>query len=929
MSSDFPTGAWPLTGRSGQVAELAGLLGQSSTAVLVTGEAGVGKTRLAEAVLAECAAGGGVVLTAGGSTTTRDVPFLATADWFPGGAGPGGEALPALTDAVRSRAGGRRLVLGVDDADHLDTASSALVGALVEDAGASVLLTARDPVADTGALDALRRSVALKTVHLTALPEADFGTLLEHVLGGPVDGLSAAALWRVTGGNPLFLRHLLGAGAETGALHRVRGVWGWRGPVGEHARLRDLVARAVGVLAAEQVRALEYLAHAGPVERRVLEALVDPPVLDALAERGLITCAPEDTGRAAPGDGGPAVDVGPPVTEDEGPVVAANADTAVAVDAGTAAAGEPQGQTPGSGLAGTETPDAQGPGRMSVSSPPASPPALVGLKHPLYGEVVRAGTGPLRARRVHRDLAEALERYGGRADPIRPVLWRQRAGAPVPSAALVEAAGAALARGDAPLAERLASAADGPDAVRVQGQALVAQGLAARAEDLLAAHDGPPALRALNLFWGLRRPDRARAVLGDARDGGPEYDVATTALALFTHGESPAHRIVPSALHTGTGGGWLVDNASAPLRAYTLTFRGRPAQVVSEFDRGAIRLPGAWGSMRGATIACQVYALVMAGRLDRALTAAARHYRQAVERGDRAEVTLVAFIHGVAYCWAGRPAEGLPLLREAYAMVNDQTIFPVETYIVTEYASCAAALGRTDVAADVLTRAVRHLPPDSSLREHLMKGEARVEAAAGRFGLAADLADRLADRYLAGGRLTTAAESSYLCCRLRPTPAAARRLTEAAASCDSPLFTLFARHGSALAGRDVGELALVGDELGRLGYSGLALEAVLAASVWATGRERRAELARLAEELNSRCTGQRPPWLPGAARGGALTGREREVCELAATGMSNQDVADRLQISVRTVANLLQRSYEKLSIGRRTDLPRALALPPL
>ncbi|MFG2195989.1 LuxR C-terminal-related transcriptional regulator [Streptomyces sp. NPDC048639] len=895
-----------MTGRSGQVAELAGLLGQSSAAVLVSGEAGVGKTRLAEAVLEQCSAGDMVVLTAGGSATTRDVPFLATADWFPGGAGPGCDALPALTDAVRTRAGGRHLVLGVDDADHLDTASSALVAALVEDAGASVLLTARDPVADTGAPAALRRSVALKTVHLAALPEPDFVMLLQHVLDGPVDGLSAAALWRMTGGNPLFLRHLLGAGTESGALHRVHGVWGWRGPVGEHAQLRDLVARAVGVLAAVQVRALEYLAHAGPVEGRVLQSLVDPPVLDALAERGLITCTPEAASPAA------------------ALIPAQPSGTGTA----TAAA-----ETPGAGPTGpapvSPSPSPSGPASASVSEASASASALVRLKHPLYGEVVRAGTGPLRARRVHRDLAEALERCGGRVDPIRPVLWRQRAGEHVPSAALVEAASAALDRGDAALAERLASAAQGPDAVRVHGQALVAQGLAARAEDLLASHDGPPALRALNLFWGLRQPGRARAVLGEAHAGGPEYDVATTALALFTHGASPAHRIVPSALHTGTGGGWLVDNASAPLRAYTLTFRGRPAQVVSEFERGAIRLPGAWGSMRGATIACQVYALVMAGRLDRALTVAERHYRQAVERGDRAEVALVAFIHGVAYCWAGRPAQGLPLLREAYAMVNDQTIFPVETYIVTEYASCAAALGRTDFAAEVLSRAMRNLPPDSSVREHLMKGEARVEAAAGRFGLAADLADRLADRYLAGGRLTTAAESSYLCCRLRPSQSAARRLTAAAASCDSPLFALFARHGRALAARDVGELTAVGDELGRLGYAGLALEAVVAASAWAKSRERRAELARHTEELSSRCTGRIPPWLPDAGRGGTLTGREREVCELAASGMSNQAVADRLHISVRTVANLLQRSYEKLSIGRRTDLPTALELPPL
>ncbi len=57
-----------------------------------------------------------------------------------------------------------------------------------------------------------------------------------------------------------------------------------------------------------------------------------------------------------------------------------------------------------------------------------------------------------------------------------------------------------------------------------------------------------------------------------------------------------------------------------------------------------------------------------------------------------------------------------------------------------------------------------------------------------------------------------------------------------------------------------------------------------------------------------------------------LTSREREVCELAASGLSNPAIAADLGVSVRTVANLLGRAYEKLGIRSRRHLASALDL---
>jgi DNA-binding CsgD family transcriptional regulator len=55
-----------------------------------------------------------------------------------------------------------------------------------------------------------------------------------------------------------------------------------------------------------------------------------------------------------------------------------------------------------------------------------------------------------------------------------------------------------------------------------------------------------------------------------------------------------------------------------------------------------------------------------------------------------------------------------------------------------------------------------------------------------------------------------------------------------------------------------------------------------------------------------------------------LSRREREIATLAATGMSDSDIAGLLVISVRTVESHLAASYRKLGINSRRGLQRAL-----
>jgi DNA-binding NarL/FixJ family response regulator len=65
--------------------------------------------------------------------------------------------------------------------------------------------------------------------------------------------------------------------------------------------------------------------------------------------------------------------------------------------------------------------------------------------------------------------------------------------------------------------------------------------------------------------------------------------------------------------------------------------------------------------------------------------------------------------------------------------------------------------------------------------------------------------------------------------------------------------------------------------------------------------------------------------IPGPAKTGQekldieLSEREKEVLKLAAKGMSNKDIGNKLSISVRTVQGHLNSIFNKLSVGSRTE----------
>ena len=83
--------------------------------------------------------------------------------------------------------------------------------------------------------------------------------------------------------------------------------------------------------------------------------------------------------------------------------------------------------------------------------------------------------------------------------------------------------------------------------------------------------------------------------------------------------------------------------------------------------------------------------------------------------------------------------------------------------------------------------------------------------------------------------------------------------------------------------------------------------------------------AALAQSLAAR-SGARTPALAIAVQPLPLTAREREIVALAARGLSNKDIAQRLTVSVRTVEGHLYRAGLKLGVSERGALAHVLGV---
>ncbi|MGH3945600.1 MAG: helix-turn-helix transcriptional regulator, partial [Pseudonocardiaceae bacterium] len=155
----------------------------------------------------------------------------------------------------------------------------------------------------------------------------------------------------------------------------------------------------------------------------------------------------------------------------------------------------------------------------------------------------------------------------------------------------------------------------------------------------------------------------------------------------------------------------------------------------------------------------------------------------------------------------------------------------------------------------------------------------------------------------------------------------AGRLAELATQVDGPRAPAAAAHAAALAADDGAALHAASLQLEQLGALLLAADA----SAQAAGAYTRHNLRGSAQAASTRahrladaCEGARTPALATIAAPLPLTNREREIVTLAAGGLSNRQIAERLTVSVRTVEGHLYRACAKLGTSDRAELAALL-----
>ena len=186
---------WPLVGREEELARIEELRrGGTVPGVVLVAAAGVGKSSLARHAVAAAQRDGAFTGWVQATRSAATIPLGALAALLPDDAGVrrAARADARRGRALRERAAGRPVVLGIDDAQLLDPASAAMVLHLVMSGTAFVVATVRtgEPLPD--AVEELWKDAGAARLELGLLDEAAHGRLVETVLGGAGRGGRAA-----------------------------------------------------------------------------------------------------------------------------------------------------------------------------------------------------------------------------------------------------------------------------------------------------------------------------------------------------------------------------------------------------------------------------------------------------------------------------------------------------------------------------------------------------------------------------------------------------------------------------------------------------------------------------------------------------------------------------------------------------------------
>jgi DNA-binding CsgD family transcriptional regulator/tetratricopeptide (TPR) repeat protein len=855
--------SWPFVGRDEELEWIAAARRDDSCCgVVVSGPAGVGKTRLAREVLAAAAADGAATEWVQATQAAASIPLGALAGLIPAGvrADDRLRIFQLCAQGLVDRAGTSGVVLGVDDAQLLDAASAALVLHLAT-SGTFVVVTVRAGEQCPDSIVALWKDLETPRLELQQLSEDETAELLEAALGGePAPGMVHWA-FVASEGHVLYLRELVKGALADGALQRNNGQWELRSRPAASPALVELISAALDGLSAEELDAARVLALGEPLDVETVTSIVGVNPLSGLEEKGL-----------------------------------AHVDT-------------------------------------------SEERSEVRLDHPLYGEVVRQTMPSLRGLELRRRLAATVRARGltRPGEALRAAIWLDDAGDELDEPLLLAAARDANASGDPALAEHFARRAPpAPEQALLLGSSYALRRRFDEAEEVLAGVEGALPTRELALAYldsramlvlhlGLSRDGDALDLLGRAEEWFPDaawrdqVDMLRTEMVwqkspaealdvaerLLQHDDvRPEVRRRTLITHVA-----MLHREGRNAEAYALSAPMRPSLPRDEVEMSelttwlAVRFASGYDwdeverwlieagkATEGGFVLGEIQVNLAAVALGRGKPATAvRSAREAIEIFERADPFRrlpLGWLYVVMGSAMRRDAdEGRAALETYEAALADAPVPLFWRHEATARGMLLAAEGETGRAAATLFEA--------------------VEAGEGR---PLDQTLLLHQAFRAGA----------------PPETVASALERAAAGCDAPLASALARLVAGAAAGDGRSLTESADALAEIGGRLWAAEAA-ALGAGAFHREGREDSARRAMAQSDRFLGECEdvwsPLLAAVAMAPAeLTGREREIVALAARGASNAEIAERLELSVRTVESHLYRAMRKLGASTRQEL---------
>jgi len=316
----------------------------------------------------------------------------------------------------------------------------------------------------------------------------------------------------------------------------------------------------------------------------------------------------------------------------------------------------------------------------------------------------------------------------------------------------------------------------------------------------------------------------------------------------------------------------------------------------------------------------------LSGRIDECVRSAKQLSESARDVPGLAYANL-AFLVGYAELVRGELPAAVKLLHEALAGAEKHSVTTgLRAASCFALAEAHAKLGQSDAANDAITEARLCVPADYVFMHTAL-------AVAGGWALAASgcLTDAISVVHAAGEDARTRYQPTHELACLQVAAqwgdtSGATRARELANELSFPLAHAVARHAESLLADDGEGLLAASADYRAIGDRAAAADvAAQAAVAFSRDQQRKRSLyaAGLAQQLATDCGGLCTPALRNPI-GQPLTGRQREIIELVAAGLSNKEIADRLVTSVRTVEGHVYRAYQRLGAGSREELVEML-----